>query len=227
MKSFDSLVKSMEKQTIINTMRHAKTTDNDEKRYSGTRDIGLSETGFNDARLASILLKDFKFDLVITSSLIRAYKTGQLIAGDSVPIIKCPLCNERNFGIMEGLTWEDIFHLDPPVLMIKVGNDLHSVNPRGGEPFEDLWLRAKRFRQYLFGYHGGKNILVISHGVFLQMFHGVMRGLSCIESLLEYPSNLEFNQFTFLGSRLVIEKTIKLIEAEELNCDDRAHEMKF
>jgi broad specificity phosphatase PhoE len=101
--------------------------------------------------------------------------------------------------------------MQPPVLFITVGNDLHSVNPRNGEPFEDVWARAKKFSNFLFREYHGKNILVVSHGVFLQMLHGVLRGLSCIESLAVCPANLELVTFHFSGKRLIDEKVSRLV----------------
>jgi broad specificity phosphatase PhoE len=202
--------------TSISTLRHAHTQYNAERRYAGSIDIPISETGLEDARKAAPKLAEIKFDMVITSKLKRAIQTAQILIGDSAPIIQNELCNERNFGIMEGLTWEDIQTLQPPVLMINVGNDLHTVNPKDGEPFEDVWERARKFRQLLFQAYAGANILVVSHGVFLQMFHGVMRGLSCIESLGTYPSNLELSKFQFEDQQLIDEKTTRLLGSEPL-----------
>jgi probable phosphoglycerate mutase len=202
--------------TSISTLRHAHTQYNAERRYAGSIDIPISEAGARDAQQAAPKLAEIKFDMIITSKLQRAIQTARILIGDSTPIIQNELCNERNFGVMEGLTWEDIQTLQPPVLMINVGNDLHTVNPKGGEPFEDVWERAKRFRNLLFQAYAGANILVVSHGVFLQMFHGLLRGLSCIESLGVYPSNLELARFQFAGEQLVEEKVTRLLGSEPL-----------
>jgi probable phosphoglycerate mutase len=202
--------------TSISTLRHAHTQYNAERRYAGSIDIPISEVGARDAQQAAPKLAEIKFDMIITSKLQRAIQTARILIGDSTPIIQNELCNERNFGVMEGLTWEDIQTLQPPVLMINVGNDLHTVNPKGGEPFEDVWERAKRFRNLLFQAYAGANILVVSHGVFLQMFHGLLRGLSCIESLGVYPSNLELARFQFAGEQLVEEKVTRLLGSEPL-----------
>ena len=202
--------------TNISTLRHAHTQYNAERRYAGSIDIPLSESGVRDAQQASQKLAGMKFDMVITSGLKRAIQTAEILVGTSAPIIHNELCNERNFGIMEGLTWEDIQTLQPPVLMINVGNDLHTVNPKGGEPFEDVWERARKFRQLLFQAYAGANILVVSHGVFLQMFHGLLRGLTCIESLGTYPSNLELAKFLFEEQQVVDEKVTRLLGSEPL-----------
>lgn len=200
--------------TEISTLRHAHTQYNAERRYAGTIDVPLSETGLKDAHLAAEKLKKAKFDVIISSTLRRSIETARIISRNRIPVVKTKLCNERNFGIMEGLTWDEVQNLDPPVLLIPVGNDLHTVNPKGGEPFEDVWYRAKKFRDFIFRRFKGRNILVVSHGVFLQMFHGVLRGSNCIESLALYPSNMELNRFRFSGTRLVSEKRIKLAGKE-------------
>lgn len=200
--------------TTISTLRHAHTQYNAEKRYAGSIDVPLSEIGMEDARRAASKLAGIKLDVVITSTLKRTVQTAQILVGDSTPIVQNRLCDERNFGIMEGLTWDDVQTLQPPVLMINVGNDLHTVNPKGGEPFEDVWERAKNFRRMIFDAYMGANILVVSHGVFLQMFHGLLRGLNCIESLGSYPSNLELARFQFVDEQLVEEKVTRLLGSE-------------
>jgi broad specificity phosphatase PhoE len=201
-------------ETTINTVRHAHTEYNAQKRYAGAIDVPLSEAGIRDARQASAQLGGARFDVVITSTLRRAIQTAELLVGESVPSVQSELCNERDYGVFEGLTWEEVQKLEPPVLFIEVGDDLHSVNPPGGEPFEDVWDRAKRFRRFLFQEYAGSNILVVSHGAFLQMLHGMFRGLSCIESLAIAPTNLEMASFRFSGDRLVEEKTVTLANAE-------------
>ncbi len=200
-------------QTTISTVRHAHTRYNAEKRYAGTIDIPLSPAGVRDARKAALKLAGLDFDAVVTSTQKRAYETAEILAGKGVRIVRNKLCNERRFGVMEGLTWDDIQSLDPPILMISVGHDLHTVNPKGGEPFEDVWERAKKFRGFIFEKYSGSSVLIVSHGVFLQMFHGVLRGLNCIESLASYPGNLELARFRFVGRRLAAEETISLSDA--------------
>jgi probable phosphoglycerate mutase len=201
-------------ETTIHTIRHAHTTYNAEKRYAGTIDVPLSDTGIREARMAASALAGITFDVVVTSTLKRSIETAHLLVGNAVCLVQNELCNERNFGVMEGLTWEEVQSLDPPVLFIEVGDDLHSVNPQGGEPFEDVWERARKFRRFLFRDHSGTNILVVSHGVFLQMFHGVLRGLSCIESLAVYPANLELISFRFSGDHLIEEKMVRISRDE-------------
>ncbi len=195
---------------MIYTVRHGHTMYNEEKRYAGMIDISLSEKGVKSCKDAAQGLAGYKFDVVITSKLKRTIETAKFLIPHHPKMIHTEMCNERGFGVMEGHTWDEIQSFDPPILMINVGNDLHTVNPVGGEPFEDVWQRAKKFRSFLFRNYKGKKILVVSHGVFLQMFHGLVKGLSCIESLGAYPANLELASFQFAGNKLVESKAVKL-----------------
>ncbi len=216
MKLSASLCDRTSKVTIIYTMRHAQTQFNTERRYAGSIDVELDAQGTGDASKISPCIQGLNLDVVITSSLKRSIQTANLLLGNSVPVVQNALCTERNFGIMEGRTWDEIQVLQPPVMLIQVGNDLHSVNPKGGEALEDVWARAKRFRGFIFAHYRGKKILVISHGVFLQMFHGLLRGLNCIESLAAYPANLELARFEFSGRRLIRESVDSLNGAQAL-----------
>ena len=196
--------------TVITTMRHGETTWGPLRRYAGSIDVPLSDAGRRGCEEAARVLAEAAFDVVITSHLQRARETARLVCPDLTCHVQTRLCRERGFGAMEGLTWDEVRALDPPILFIEVGGDLHSVNPPGGEPFEDVWQRAKRFRAMVFRRYGGRRVLVVSHGVFLQMFHGVLRGSTCIESLAEYPGNLELTRFEFDDRRLVAQEVVRV-----------------
>lgn len=204
----------MATKTVISTIRHAKTDFNTEKRYAGSIDVSINETGIRDSMEVSATLSRFDFDIIVSSNLKRSIETAQILLNNSVPIIQSKLCAERNFGVFEGRTWQEVQDEYPQVLWIKVGDDTHSVNPQGSESFEQVWERARKFRNFLFREYNGHNILVVSHGVFLQMFHGLLRGLNCIESLAVYPSNLELTTFNFKGKQFVDERIYKVNSME-------------
>jgi broad specificity phosphatase PhoE len=199
--------------TTISTIRHAYTAYNHDKRYAGSIDVPLSEEGILDARRAASRLDSQPFDVVISSAKRRSIHTARILIHGRAPLVRSRLCNERSFGELEGRTWSDVSHVRPPILLIEVGGDLHTVNPRHAEPFEDLWERAKKFRRFVFRRYRGCSILVVSHGVFLQMFHGLLQGLSCIEALAVYPANLELNVFRFRDDRLSARKVVQLASA--------------
>ena len=147
----------------------------------------------------------------MTSTLARSIETARLLGFAPDRCTQTHLCVERRYGVLEGKTWSEVQELDPPVLFVEVGGDMHSVNPLGGEPFEDAWQRAKDFRDFVLERFEGASVLVVSHGVFLQMFHGVLRGSNCIESLALYPTNLELTTFTLSDGRFVSESVTRLL----------------
>jgi len=200
----------MSKATTLSTIRHARTDFNAQRRYSGTIDVSLNESGIEEARQAAARIRHIPLDVVISSPLKRSVETARIFAADKLPIVINDRCTERNFGVLEGLTWEEVRRVQPPLLLIQVGYDLHTVNPKGGESFEEVWQRAQEFRSFIFDNHAGSDVLVVSHGVFLQLFNGLLRGLNCIESLAFFPGNLELTQFRFEGERLVSDTVTRL-----------------
>jgi broad specificity phosphatase PhoE len=138
----------------------------------------------------------------------RSIETAHLLFEDDTQFVQSKLCNEINFGNMEGHTWEEVQNFEHRIPFINVVNDQHSVNPQGCEHFEDLWVRAKKFHHFLFNGYRGKTIMVVSHGV--------LKGSSCMESLTLYPSNLELAGFCFSSNQLIEDESIKLIGSEKL-----------
>lgn len=203
----------MNKITRISTIRHGQTIYNLEKRYAGSIDIPLSEKGIEDAQNAATRLKDYEFDIVITSKLKRVIQTAELlIAGRNIRIIHNKLCSERNYGKMQGLNSIEVEEIKPRILYLKLNNDFHSLNPPGGETFPALRRRAKTFYEFLLQNFNGYRILVISSSAFMQQLHGIFRGTDWTESLRNEIHNLDFITFTFNGRKLVEEVTVKLLQ---------------
>lgn len=207
----------MNNHTIINTVRHAETDYNKDKRYAGTIDVPLSETGIRDTLEASKKIRGIKIDVVITSTLKRATETARLLVGENIPLVPNQLCNERNYGKMQGLTEDEVKLIKPKIKYINVGGINHSLNPPQGETFESLRKRAQEFYQFIFREYQGLNILVVSHEVFLQQFHGLIRGKSWVESLAIDVPNLELTSFRLKGSRPLSENSIKLSDRKQIS----------
>ena len=201
----------MNKITTILTVRHGQTAYNTEKRYAGSLDIPLNETGIRDSENASVFLKNFELDIVVASGLKRAIRTAELlVAGRDIKIIQTNLCNERNYGRMQGMTYTEIEEIRPRIKFIKLNDDFHSLNPPEGETFPALRRRANLFTQFIFQNYKGSNILVVSSSAFMQQMHGIFRGNDCMESLRNDIHNLECTIFTFEGRKLIEEKTVSL-----------------
>jgi broad specificity phosphatase PhoE len=201
----------------LSTVRHGETEYNRENRYAGTIDVPLNEGGRNDVCHAAMHIKSMKFDVVIASPLKRAIETAQILTEGHVEIVPSSYAQERNYGILQGCAYADVEKIRPPIHFIKVGGDYHSLNPPQAETFEELRARAEAFYEYILTHFMGQRILVVSHGVFLQQFHGLLRGKDWIESLGTSVGNLELTSFHFEGKTVMSEDRLLLAKRKQSN----------
>jgi broad specificity phosphatase PhoE len=182
--------------TLLFTVRHGLTELNRDKRVGGHYDAPLIEEGRRQAREANGSFDGTHFDVVISSPLSRALETAEIIAGvRREDIVVEEGCTERSFGEMEGLTPAQVRERLPQVRYVRIGHVDYSLNPPGGETFEQLHERARRFLERTLELHGGKRILLFGHENFLQQLHGVINGLGPMKSLERVILNCELNQF--------------------------------
>jgi|GEM_PF-448271 len=193
----------------IMTIRHGQTDFNRQKRYAGLIDVPLNDKGASDCRNASACLRE-TVDVVVASKLTRAIETARILTDDRKQVVECALCNERNFGAMQGRTYQEVEHVRPEIKYLKIGGDFHSLNPPQGERFPALYRRARRFFKFLMrlaAEPGCARVLVVSHEVFLLQFHGVLRGETWREALRHSLPNLMLSVFTLQGNRLLTESS--------------------
>ena len=90
-------------------VRHGESEWNKENRFTGWKDVDLSEKGREEARRAGQILKKegFTFDEAYTSVLKRAIRTLWIILDEMdlmwIPVHKTWLLNERHYGALQGL----------------------------------------------------------------------------------------------------------------------------
>ena len=90
-------------------LRHGQSTWNQENRFTGWKDVDLSEEGLAEAREAGRLLKEggYTFELAFTSVLKRAIKTLGIALDEMdqlwIPVTKHWRLNERHYGALQGL----------------------------------------------------------------------------------------------------------------------------
>ena len=142
-------------------VRHGETTWNKEKKIQGITDVGLSETGIEQAEKLAFSLKGEKLDIIITSPLQRAFDTARAIAKYHDISIKVENdLHELNAGKLEGLTFPDLM-LRYPEFLAKWMIDHASVVMPDGESLEEVqnrvWPVIKRISETF------QNALVVSH----------------------------------------------------------------
>lgn len=90
-------------------LRHGESTWNHENRFTGWKDVGLSETGKKEALRAGRVLREsgLEFDRAFTSVLKRAILTLETVLQELdsswIPVEKTWRLNERHYGALTGL----------------------------------------------------------------------------------------------------------------------------
>lgn len=133
---------------------HATTFDNEKKIASGHFDVGLSETGIEQAKQLGQRRKDEKFDTIFTSDMQRAYNTAVLAFGDKFPIIKDKRLRECDYG--------DFEHKPSSVIERERIKRIEKPFP-DGESYTDCTERMNSFLDDLQEKYEGKRVMVIGH----------------------------------------------------------------
>jgi 2,3-bisphosphoglycerate-dependent phosphoglycerate mutase len=126
-------------------VRHGQSEWNKENRFTGWKDVDLSEQGREEARRAGEILKQegFVFDEAYTSVLKRAIRTLWIILDVMdlmwIPVHKSWLLNERHYGSLQGLNKAEMAaqHGEEQVLIWRRSYD---VPPPYLEETDERWL---------------------------------------------------------------------------------------
>ena len=141
-------------------VRHGQSTWNAIGRWQGRADAPLSPAGEDQARQAAVeLIPLGPFDIVVTSSLARARRTGELLAdhaGIGLGGAEDGLI-ERSAGAWEGLLRSEIEARYPNWLAQR-------RRPPGYEADEEIAERAVRSLRTLAERHPSTSVVVVSHG---------------------------------------------------------------
>lgn len=90
--------------------RHGETDINKQKRWQGSgTDVDLNETGCAQAKCLIDKLKDKNLEVIISSTLIRAYHTAKIAAeGLGVEVLKHHDLRECHYGVAEAMTFDEV-----------------------------------------------------------------------------------------------------------------------
>lgn len=146
--------------TTIGLIRHGVTEWNYLGKAQGVSDIPLNDMGREQAlRVGQRLSKEKDWDLIISSDLIRAIETANIIGSLlKVPLIFDKRIREIDCGQIEGTTEQE--------RIIKWGKNWRELN-LGMERFEDVSKRGVEFLKEITSTYNGKRVLLVSHGAFI------------------------------------------------------------
>ena len=158
-------------------LRHGQSIWNLENRFTGWKDISLSDKGIKEAKAAGQLMKknNINIDIIFSSVLERANKTAELAIKEmnlgyfwqnNKLIMTCDQrLNERDYGDLVGLNKEETAKKFGKK-QVHIWRRSYNVSPPGGESLEKVVARVKPyFCKYIEPHiNEGKNVLIVAHG---------------------------------------------------------------
>jgi ribonuclease H / adenosylcobalamin/alpha-ribazole phosphatase len=149
--------------TRLLLLRHGQTELSVQRRYSGRGNPALTELGQRQAEAAAGYLgQRGGIAAVISSPLQRAYATA-VAAGQALglDVTADDDLIETDFGAWEGLTFAEAEARDPELHRRWLRDT--SIEPPGGESFDDVMARVCRARERIIERYQGATVLVVSH----------------------------------------------------------------
>jgi probable phosphoglycerate mutase len=156
--------------TALLLLRHGQSTWNAERRWQGWADAPLSELGEQQARDAAEHLANAGLTVAVSSDLVRARRTAEIVAAALGIGLRAPEpdLRERDVGLWTGLTIPEIEARWPDELAAHRAGRLQR-QPEG-EDTTTLLKRATNALARIAVDHAGDVPLVVTHG-------GVIRSL--------------------------------------------------
>lgn len=148
--------------TRLILIRHGTTVWNQEKRYCGCRDVGLSVEGRLQAKKLRRKLKGIKFDCILASDRQRALQTARIIFKGRA-IIKVRGLREINFGVLEGLRHKEILRIYGAAYVKWLKSPFRNHIPKA-EELGDFKKRVQRAISGIIDKNSGKTVAVVCHG---------------------------------------------------------------
>ena len=149
-------------------VRHGETDYNREGRAQGQSESDLNDTGRAQAQAVAERLRDVDFAVCVASDLRRVLDTAAIILDGrrDIPLIKSAAMREKDFGELEGKTFQEVKR-DSPALFRRLFADDPDFVPPGGESDRELIDRVAGGLDALIAsgdIPDGANILIVAHG---------------------------------------------------------------
>jgi len=146
-------------------VRHGVTDWNRQGRFQGLTDVPLNDEGIAQAQAAARRLRDIRLDCVVSSPLIRAVKTAEIIATMSgKPVAVDAGLIECDFGSFEGRSISEVMDEHGITAM----EALATILPEDGEPWPSVSGRSLGCVGQWLDRHPQANILFVCHDAVMQ-----------------------------------------------------------
>ena len=148
--------------TRLILIRHGETDYSLQNRYCGFSNPSLNNKGIWQSKKLADGLGDLSPVKVYSSDLKRAYETAKIIFRNN-SIEKVVDLREMNFGLFEGLKYEEIVRKYPKLYRDWVDNP-EKIKIPNGESLSDLRKRVKERLSFILSQQEGKTLAVVTHG---------------------------------------------------------------
>lgn len=164
--------------TQLCLVRHGETEWNAARRIQGHIDIGLNQTGLEQAAAAGRWLRGAGISAIYSSDLKRAWLTAQTIAAAlGLSPISVPEMRERCYGIFEGLTYDEAREKFPEGYAAFEGRNADYAF-ENGESLSAMFDRVTSKLQEIAVAHPGQKVVIVMHGGVLDIINRFVRGNS-------------------------------------------------
>jgi probable phosphoglycerate mutase len=190
--------------TVIYLIRHGETMWNREKRLQGHIDIGLNEVGHQQADRLAKSMVDKKISAIISSDLSRAIDTAKPIAlHHQLELSLDPALRERHYGLMQGLSHQEIADHHPQHHQAWKKRDIH-FQPENGESLVQFNDRVVTAIASWAKKYAGQEIAIVAHGGVLDCLNRAARKVA-----LDAPRDFEIlnaslNTLTYQDEQFVL-----------------------
>jgi len=149
-------------QTRIILIRHGETDWNVERRYLSRTDIDINDTGRMQILQALGAVKKEQIVRVYASDRKRALNSAALLFAD-MTVEKLPELCEMDFGIFEGLRYDEIFEKYKDIYDRWIDDPRKNTIPEG-ESFTAFEARVMGEIKEIVSANPGKSVAVVTHG---------------------------------------------------------------
>jgi broad specificity phosphatase PhoE len=150
-------------------VRHGETAWTRERRFSGARDIPLTERGQRQAAAVAQALTGERISAVYASPLERARASAEIIARPHGLVVRVePAFREMAFGEWEGLTRHELETGTAP-MMETWRTAPERAAPPGGERLTDVAARVGKALQQVRDNHPEGAVVLVSHAIVLRL----------------------------------------------------------
>ena len=147
------------------------------ERFRGRADLSLNDTGFKQAELAALKLKDWQVAAIYSSPMKRALQTAEPIAKAlRLPVQPLQGLIDIDFGSFQGLSAEEASKRDKKLFDDWVERP-HLVNFPKGESLDIVRQRVLAAVAELEKKHRDRTVILVSHTVVCRVLICAMLGL--------------------------------------------------